>query len=80
VPLNPGDMRPRLNDRFGKVIRVANAAWVASGLNTGVRYSLSGWDQFEDQYMVYDEALFRYLSVSALYEQLPPNRRKAVWL
>jgi len=77
VPLNHGDFRPHLNEAVRKVIRTANADWVASGLHTGVRYELVGRSGIEDQYLIFDNHFRSFISLTALYDQLPVNRQQA---
>jgi len=80
VSIHPGDMRPQINDRFGKVIRVANAAWTASRLSSEKRYEFVGWFSDVGEYFVHDWETGNLVSLSELYDSLPPARRKAVWL
>jgi len=73
-------MRPQLNERYGKVIRVANAARQASRLSSEKRYEFIGWFSNEGEYFAHDLETGSLISVSDLYGKLPPERRKAIWL
>jgi len=63
-----------------KVVRVANAAWIAEGYDTSGRYALDGWDEDLGEYIVEDLHLGSFTWVSAVYESLSPRFRKGVWL
>jgi len=73
-------MRPQLNEKFRKVIRVANAAWASTQLSSSQRYSLHGWNEVEGMYYVYDDVSKSFVGLTDLYERLDPRRRKAVWI
>lgn len=77
MPVNPGGIRPLTGRQAQKVVRLANAEWMAQGLNTGERYSLQGWDIFENAYMVFDNVNHSLFRVNLLLAGLSRSRREA---
>jgi len=80
VPLNPGDLSPRMSrDLAQRVVRLANAQWTASQVGyPGTRYTSLEWEGVSGEYFAIDTDTNSWVSVTALLYSLSAERRKAL--
>ena len=74
-----GYQSPNANIR-SRVIRLANAEWIAKG-GRGIRFidSTEAWDVFEDDFLVVDVTSYNsFVSVKALLDGLSEDSRKSL--